>query len=131
LQSERVSRGASEEEHIAGMAEAAKCLAMLERDLTQADAMLMEAQSLARRRRISHAAIPAALGMLRYHENELDDAIELFKEARMLSKSAGDRVNEFQANEYLAMIDFDRGRFESAKACCAVLLEIGARLREG
>ena len=48
LQSERVVRGAGDEEHIVGMAETAKCLVMLERDLSQADAMLMEAQALAR-----------------------------------------------------------------------------------
>jgi hypothetical protein len=131
LQSERVSRGGSEEEHIIGMAEAAKCLAMLERDLTQADAMLMEAQSLATRSRIQHYAIPAALGMLRFHENALDQAEELFKEARTLAKSTGDRVNEFQAVEYLAMIEFERGRFDAAKAHCAVLLDLGSRLREG
>jgi DNA-binding SARP family transcriptional activator len=131
LQSERVTRGAGEEEHIVGMAEAAKCLAMLERDLTQADAMLMEARALAARRRMSHHAIPAALGMLRYHENELDEAVELFKEARTLAKSAGDRISEFQANEYLAMIDLERGRLDSAKAHCATLLEIGEKLRDG
>lgn len=131
LQAARVSRAGSAEEHVIGMAEAAKCLAMLERDLTHADAMLMEAQSLANRNRISHHSIPAALGMLRYHENRLDEAKELFMEARALSKSAGDRVSEFQANEYLAMIDFDREQFEAAKAHCATLLEIGERLREG
>jgi tetratricopeptide (TPR) repeat protein len=131
LQSERVSRSGSDEEHIIGMAEAARCLAMLERDLTQADAMLMEAQSLALRKRVSHHAIPAALGMLRFHENRLDEAEELFKEARTLAKSAGDRVSEFQANEYLAMIDFERGRYESAKAYCDSLLSIGSKLREG
>ena len=131
LQSERVTRGGSEEEHIVGMAEAAKCLAMLERDLTQADAMLMEARSLASRRRMSHHAIPAALGMLRYHEDELDEAAELFKQARTLSKSAGDRLNEFQANEYLAMIELERGGFAAAKGYCGVLLQIGAKLRDG
>ena len=43
---------------------------MLERDLSQADAMLMEARSLATRKRINTPAIPAALGMLRFHENK-------------------------------------------------------------
>ena len=74
LQSERVARGGSDEEHIVGMAEAARCLAMLERDLTHADAMLMEAQALAARKGMTHHAIPAALGMLRFHENKLDEA---------------------------------------------------------
>ena len=131
LQSERVTRGGSDEEHIIGMAEAAKCLGMLERDLTHADAMLMEAQALASRKRMSHHAIPTALGILRYHGNHLDEAVELFKEARTLAKSSGDRLNEFQAIEYLAMIEFERGRLESAKAHCAVLIELGEKLREG
>ena len=85
------TRGAGDEEHIVGMAEAARCLAMLERDLTHADAMLMEAQALASRKHVSHHAIPAALGMLRFHENKLDEAVELFKEARTLARSSGDR----------------------------------------
>jgi len=131
LQAERVTRGGSDEDHIVGMAETAKCLAMLERDLTQADAMLMEAQALAVRQRFSHHSIPAALGMLRYHENKLDEAEELFKEARTLCKTAGERVNEFQANEYLVMIDFERGRIDAAQARCAALVEIGEKLREG
>ena len=131
LQAERVSRGGSTAEHIVGMAETAKCLAMLERDLSQADAMLMEAQALAIRNRINHQAIAAGLGMLRYHENKFDEATELFKEARMLCKSAGDRINEFLANEYLMMIDFERGRFEDAKERCAELVEIADKLREG
>lgn len=131
LQAERVTRSADEREHIVGMAEAAKCLAMLERDLTRADAMLMEAQALAVRRRLSHHAIPAALGMLRFHENRLEEASELFEEARTLCKSVGDRVNEFQANEYLVMIDFERGRFDAALERCSALVDIGDRLREG
>jgi DNA-binding SARP family transcriptional activator len=131
LQSERVTRGAGDEEHIVGMAEAARCLAMLERDLTHADAMLMEAQALASRKHISHHAISAALGMLRFHENRVDEAAELFKEARTLARSSGDRISEFQAHEYLAMMEIERGRYETARAHCAALIELGERLREG
>lgn len=131
LQAERVTRSGSTEDHIIGMAETAKCLAMLERDLSQADAMLMEAQALGARNQVSHQAISAGLGMLRFHENRLDEAEELFKEARTLCKSAGDRVSEFQANEYLVMIDFQRGRFDDAKMRCAELLTIGEKLRDG
>lgn len=131
LQSERVTRGGTEQEHIVGMAEAAKCLAMLERDLTHADAMLMEAQALAARKHIRHHAIAAARGMLRFHENQLDAAADLFEEARALARASGDRINEFQANEYLAMIEIERGRPQSARAHCAVLMELGEKLREG
>jgi tetratricopeptide (TPR) repeat protein len=131
LQAERVSRGSSEEDQIIGMAETAKCLAMLERDLSQADALLMEASALAVRKRLRHPAIPMALGLLRFHENKLDEAEELLKEARTLCKSAGDRVNEFMANEYLAMIDIERDGFEAALGRCATLIDIGGKLREG
>jgi hypothetical protein len=131
LQAERVVRGGSEEDHIVGMAETAKCLAMLERDLSQADAMLMEVQALAARKRMNHHAIPAALGMLRFHRNELSEAEELFQEARTLCKSAGERVDEFQANEYLVMIDLERGQLDSALSRSTSLMEIGEKLREG
>jgi len=131
LQSERVTRGAGDEEHIIGMAEAARCLATLERDLTHADAMLMEAQALASRRHMSHHAIPAALGMLRFHENKVDEAAELFKEARTLARSSGDRLSEFQAHEYLAMMEIERGRHQAARPHCAALIELGERLRDG
>jgi hypothetical protein len=131
LQSERVTRGAGDEEHIVGIAEAARCLAMLERDLTHADAMLMEAQALASRKNLSHHAIPGALGMLRFHENRVDEAAELFKEARTLARAAGDRLAEFQAHEYLAMMEIERGRYDAARVHCAALIDLGERVREG
>jgi len=61
-------RGDDSKANIVGMAETAKCLVMLERDLSQADAMLMEADSLAQRRQFAHPAIAAGNGMLRLHE---------------------------------------------------------------
>ncbi|HUQ52516.1 MAG TPA: hypothetical protein VM692_09860, partial [Gammaproteobacteria bacterium] len=131
LQSERIARSGNDEEHIVGMAEAARCLAMLERDLTHADAMLMEAQALAARTGVTHNAIPAALGMLRFHENKLEESVELFKQARTLARARGDRLDEFQATEYLAMIDFERDRPEAARVHCKALVELGDKLREG
>ncbi len=131
LQSERAVRSGRKEDQIVGMAETARCLAMIEHDLSKADAMLMEAQALASRKGYSHHAIPAGLGMLRFHENKMDEAMELFKEARTLCKSAGARIDEFQANEYLAMIEFQRERYEEAKAYCTILEAIGEKLRVG
>jgi len=93
--------------------------------------MLMEVQALADRKRMSHHAIPAAQGILRFHRNELGEAEESFLEARTLCKSAGERVDEFQANEFLVMIDLERGRLDSALARCEALIEIGDKLREG
>jgi tetratricopeptide (TPR) repeat protein len=131
LQSERAARGGSEKERITGMADTAKCLLMLERDLSQADALLLEAEALAARKQLRHHAISAGRAMLRFYENRLDEAEELFKQARTLCKYAGDRVNEYQANEYLVMINFQRGRFAEARSRCAELLTLAKKLREG
>lgn len=131
LQAERVTRGGTDKEHVIGMAEAARCLAMLEQDLERADAMLMEAAALAERNSMRVEAIASASGMLHYHENRLDEAEELFKQARTLAKATGDRFNEFQANEYLFMIDFERGNLTGAMKQSREILELGEKFREG
>jgi tetratricopeptide (TPR) repeat protein len=131
LQAVRVVRGGQDEAHIVGVAETAKCLVMIERDLAQADAMLMEAGALAQRKGFNHHAIAAGRGLLRFRENRLDEAEELFREARTLCKAEGDRVSEFQINEYLVMLDLLRGRHEAARERCNELLRLGEKLREG
>jgi hypothetical protein len=127
----RSGGGAHDEAQIVGMAETAKCLVMIERDIPQADAMLAEASVLAARSGIRHHAIAAGLGMLRFHEDRLDEAAELFRDARTLCKSAGDRVSEYQANEYLVMVDLQRGRLTDASDRSRELLVLGDKLREG
>jgi len=131
LQAERVARAGSEEAHILGMAEAAKCLVLLERDLAQADAMAMEASALAQRSHVQCPALPSALGLLRYYEGRLDDAVEHLEDARTLCKAKGDRVSEYLANEYLTMIEVERQDYQAALDRCRPLLEMSSRLREG
>jgi tetratricopeptide (TPR) repeat protein len=91
----------------------------------------MEAEALADRQQLMHHAIYAGLGMLRYHENRLDEAEEYFQQSRTLCKSAGERINEFLANEYLVMIDLQRGRFTEARKRSEQLVDLGEKLREG
>ncbi len=131
LQALRAARGGQDDAQIVGVAETAKCLLMIERDLPQADAMLMESSALAGRRGFAHQAIAAGLGMLRFRENRLDEAAEFFSEARTLAKAAGDRFGEYQANEYLAMLELQRGQIRPARERCTELLALGAKLREG
>ncbi len=131
MQAMRVARGGFDQVQIVGMAETAKCLVMLERDLGQAGAMLMEASARARRERVTHHAIPTGLGMLRFHENRLDEAEELFQEARTLCRSCGDRLNEYLAVEYLAMLCLQQGRHDEAEQRCQELEALAERLREG
>lgn len=131
MQAERVTRGASEEEHITGMADTAMCLALLEKNLPQAEAMLMEASSLAARREVSRPSLLAAKGILCYFDNRLEEAEELLEEARTRSKSAGDRLAEYLANEYMVMVDIERNQFDTALNRARLLVQIGEKLREG
>jgi DNA-binding SARP family transcriptional activator len=131
LQAERVARGATDEAQILGMAEAAKCLAMLERDLSRADALVMEASAVAQRVDFSCAAIPLTQGILRYYEEKFDEAVELLEDARTRSKAEGDRLGEYMANEYLAIVELERQDCAAAHEYARNLVEIGERVREG
>ncbi|CAM3312866.1 hypothetical protein [Halomonas lysinitropha] len=131
LQAERVTHSADDRDQIVAMAETAKCLAMLERDLDRAAGMLDDARMLADRQRLSHPAISMALALMRFHDNRLEEAEGHFKEARTLCKASGDRLGEFQANEGLLMLELERGRFPEALKRGITLAEIGEKLREG
>lgn len=131
LQAERVVRSADQEDHILGMAESARCLILLERDLSRADALFMEAKSLALRKEYRFAVLPLVEGMLCYYRGEFEKAEEFLQEARTLYKSLGDRINEYQANEYLVMMEIERGDFHSALRRCKQLIIIGEKLKEG
>jgi DNA-binding SARP family transcriptional activator len=81
LRAELVSRAADDKERVVAMAEAARCLALLERDLPQAEALLLESGALSARLGLEPAAIPDATGMLRLHEGRLDEAAQLFEQS--------------------------------------------------
>ena len=131
LQAERITRGGSDRDQILGMAEAAKCLAMLEKDLSHADALVMEADSLAKRKQIHLPAIATATGILRYHANDFDKAEEYLEEARTGYKASGDRLNEFLTIEYLVMIEIARRNYADAKRRCKQLLQLGQHFNDG
>ncbi len=113
------------------MAETARCLAMLERDLDQAIELLAQAREGAIRQRIAHPAIPLAQGLLSLHEDRFDAAEAYFKEARTLCKAMGDRLGEFQAQETLLLMDMERDDYVRALERCLQLRELGERLRDG
>jgi predicted ATPase/DNA-binding SARP family transcriptional activator len=131
LKAEFVSRGADTKEQVVAMAEAARCLALLERDLGQAEALALEARGRAANAGFEAVAIPDALGMLRFHQGAWDDAASFFDAAKELSLRQGDRTGEFQALEHLVVLELERGRPEAAVVLCRELIEIAAKLREG
>jgi len=131
LQSERVTRCADDAEQVIAMAETARCLAMLERDLDQARARLADARGLACRCHVRPPALPMAEGLLAWHAGRQAEAESALKEARTQCKANGDRLGEFQANEALMMMAVEQGQPAQALSRCQALLLLGERLRDG
>lgn len=131
LQAELVSRSADERERVVAMAEAARCLTMLERDLPQAEALALEAEALARRLAIEPDAIADAKGMLRAHRGGFEEADALFRRARLVARRDGDRVNEYLALEHLVTLHLERNGLGQCESACSELLTLAEKLREG
>ncbi|HYV06638.1 MAG TPA: AAA family ATPase, partial [Blastocatellia bacterium] len=131
LRAHQVSQYADQKEQVIAMAEGARCLALLERDLEKAEAMIYEAGALSTRLDMKPAAIPDAQGMLRLHEGHLDEAAALFEQARTRARAEGNRQDEFQALEHLLMVELQRDNYARARSVSNELVSIGEKLREG
>jgi hypothetical protein len=131
LRAERISRAAEPAERSVALAQAAKCLVLLERDLEQAEAFTLEACSLEDRRGESSSAVTFARGMLHEHRGECEQARSCFREARELGRESGDRLAEFGALEHLLMLELDVGDAQTALSLAEQLAELGERVRAG
>jgi DNA-binding SARP family transcriptional activator len=131
LQAERVSRLAGPGERSVALAQAARCLVLLERNLPQAEAFVLEADAVARRDGRTSAAVAFALGMIAAHRGDAEAAEESFTEARDLARQRGEHLAEFGALEHHVMLELDRGRPEAAAALAEELVLLGDRVRPG
>ena len=57
--------------------------------------------------------------------------MECLEDARTQAKSDGDRFSEYMANEYLTIVELERGENEAAYQYASKLVDIGERMREG
>ena len=86
LRAELASRGTDDHNRAIGIAETARCLVILERDLAQAEALLLEARALTERSGETAWAVFDGVGLLRLHAGALDEAKAAFEEAWALAK---------------------------------------------
>ncbi|MGB8330892.1 MAG: AAA family ATPase [Polyangiales bacterium] len=125
------SRGSDDRSRVIGIAEAARCLVILERDIAQAEALLLEARALAERAGESAWAIFDAHGLLRLRAGALDEARASFEQAWAVAKQSGNRLEEFMALEHLVTVSIVRQDQDGACAYAKELAVIGEKLREG
>jgi tetratricopeptide (TPR) repeat protein len=128
---EELGRAGSEKERLLAMGTTGQCLVLLERDLPQAEAMLLEAAALGERSGETPAVVLEAQGMLRLHAGDLDEAGRLLHQARAIAQRDGERLGEFGALEYLVVLELQRGRVQEALRLSGEMVAISQRLREG
>jgi DNA-binding SARP family transcriptional activator len=131
VQAEFLSRTTDPRERVVALAEAARCFAMLERDLDQAEALVLEADALGRRHGVEPNAIADAMGLLRAHQGSIEDAETLFRHSREIARRDGEQLNEFLALEHLVTLQFAFDRADLVTDLCAELLDLARKLRPG
>jgi tetratricopeptide (TPR) repeat protein len=131
MRAEVVSRDGDDEQRALAMGEAARCLALLERDLSQAEALLLEARAMAQRSGVESPGMLHAAAMLRLHEGREEEASKLFERAQSLARSRGDRQSEFQILEHRLLLALDRDEVDGARGLVDQLMDIGVKLRGG
>jgi hypothetical protein len=131
LQIELLGRSGDEAEHAASMAEAARCLVLLERDLSLAGAMLVEAEARAQRHGLTLCALYDARGMLLAHQGKPEAALAQLESAERLAIAERDLLLEYYVLEHRATVEIEREAFERAGTIAQRMMEVGSRLREG
>jgi DNA-binding SARP family transcriptional activator/predicted ATPase len=131
LRAELASRGTDDHHRAVGIAETARCLVILERDLAQAEALLLEARALSERSGETTWAVFDGVGLLRLHAGALEEAKAAFEEAWGHAKRRGNRLEEFMALEHLVMVAIHQRDADEACKHARALAEIGEKLREG
>ncbi|MFZ1863309.1 MAG: AAA family ATPase [Polyangiales bacterium] len=131
MRAEFASRGTDDQDRAIGIAEAGRCLVILERDLAQAEALLLEARALTERSGEPTWAVFDGLGLLRLHAGALDEARAAFERGWTLAKREGDRLREFMSLEHLVAVSIHRRDEDQACAYAKELAVIGEKLRDG
>lgn len=131
MRAEVASRAGDETARAGAMAEAARCLLLLERDLDQAESLLAEAGGLCGAIGREHPAVADGMGMLLHFHGALEEAEDEYSRARSLARVDGDHLGEFQALEHLAGLALDQGQPEKAERYSRELSVIAEKLRGG
>jgi DNA-binding SARP family transcriptional activator len=131
LKAEQVVRSGEGSDHIEALAEAALCLAKLERDLSHAEAMLAEANARAKPLAYTSSALSAAEGLLRLQKGEVDAADALLESARSQARAGSQRYVETQLLIHRVQLHVDLGHWELALELALETQQLADKTRDG
>jgi hypothetical protein len=117
---ERISRLADPQERVHALSDAARCLALLERDMPEAEAYLLEAESVVPDPETRPVLLLLARGIMSVYRGELQRTM---REAN--------RLEGFFALESRVLVDFIRHDYSGALARASELATLAERLRDG
>lgn len=127
---EEAGRAGEGEVRIAALAQAARCEALIERDMGLAEAYLKEAVAS------STAAQPLptildAEALLRRFAGDLDQAGRLFQQARVGARAGRDRFGELHVLVSRAEMLYDAGQLEAARELAEETSRLADKARDG
>lgn len=130
-EAERCSREGSPAERLRGLSDAARCLALLERDAPDGEAFVLEAEALVAAGQAELATVPLSRGLLALARGELELAQQALDRAVSLARGERDRLEEYLAHESRFELLLMRGEVSQAELVAHQLLTVGGRSGEG
>jgi DNA-binding SARP family transcriptional activator len=131
LAAARVAQTAGDMVHVRQLANTARCLAELERDMPRARSLATEADGLARRHDTRDTEVHWVAGLLARWDGELDRAATEIAIALALARSADDHWREYKCLSWLAVCALEADEPTEALRRCAELRVVAARLGDG
>lgn len=122
------SRAASPVTAARMLAYGGSCLAEIGRDMLRAEALLLEAQSLADRVGLLIVDIPCGLGSVQRHNGHYAEARTLLQQAWRLAQTEQDHWRECSCLCYLAMTELEAGNPAAALPYCREMAEVATKM---
>lgn len=113
------------------LAHTGACLAEIGRDMIRAEALLLEAQSIADRLGIPSIDIPFGLGCVRRFQGHTDEARSLLCQGWHMAQFAKDHWRECTCLTNLVMLDLETGTPITALHHCTELIQVAAQMGQG
>jgi DNA-binding SARP family transcriptional activator len=131
MQAVEVSRVVSPVRAAQLLAYSGGCLAEIGREMVRAEALLLEAQSLAARVGLQLCDIDSGLGSVHYHNGRYDEARPLLQRACKQAQHEQDHWRGCTYLSYLAMLELEAGNLTAALPYCEEMASVAVKMRGG
>jgi DNA-binding SARP family transcriptional activator len=131
LKAIEAGRAADPETVARHLGNSARCLAMLEREMPRAQALLEETRAMAEHLGIEVIDIPWGQGIASAFAGDDVGAARLLGRALEIARSIGDHWAEWDCLARLVMLELEAGHAAAAHERCAELAPVAARMGEG